>query len=261
MDRQIRLDKYISESSGESRSKARQWLRSKKVKVNGITVTDSGYKISPREDEVRLEGVLLEHSSFHYLMLNKPSGVISARTSDREETVLDLVLRQDFDENAYSPTIYSHVSPVGRLDKDTEGLLLMTDDGNLAHTLLSPRKHVDKCYFALLDGPVGEEEARRFEEGLDIGDEKKTLPAMIRPATEEETGRHLPEKLSGYSVCITIKEGRYHQVKRMALAVGRKVIYLKRISMGSLVLDPLLKPGECRKLTPEELQRLKENNS
>ena len=261
MDRQIRLDKYICESSGESRSRARQWLKSKKVKVNGITVTDPGYKVSPREEEVSLDGVLLNHSSCHYLMLYKPSGVISARSSNQEETVLDLVLRQDFDDNAYSPAVYRNVSPVGRLDKDTEGLLLMTDDGNLAHELLSPRKHVDKCYFALLDGPVGEEEARRFGEGLDIGDEKRTMPALLRPATEEELGTHLPENLSGYGVCITVKEGRYHQVKRMALAVGRKVIYLKRISMGSLVLDPMLKPGECRKLTPEELQRLKENNS
>ncbi len=261
MDKQIRLDKYISESSGESRSKARQWLKSKKVKVNGVAVTYPGHKISPLKDEVCLDGLLLNHSSCHYLMLNKPSGVISARSSDREETVLDLVLGQDFDDTAYSPTVYRNVSPVGRLDKDTEGLLLLTDDGNLAHELLSPRKHVDKCYFALLDGPVGEEEAGKFREGLDIGDEKKTMPALLRHATEEEIDRHLPDNMSGYSVCITVKEGRYHQVKRMALAVGRKVVYLKRISMGGLVLDPLLKPGECRKLTPEELRCLKEKNS
>lgn len=261
MDKQIRLDKYISESSGESRSRVRQWLKSKKVRVNGATVMDPGYKISLRKDEVHLEGLLLNHSNHHYLMLNKPSGVITARSSDQEETVMDLVLRQDFDDTVFSPAVYRNVSPVGRLDKDTEGLLLMTDDGDLAHRLLSPRKHVDKCYFALLDGPVGEEEIRRFREGLDIGDEKMTMPAGLRPATEEEMGAHLPGHLSGYGVCITVKEGRYHQVKRMALAVGRKVLYLKRISMGSLALDPLLKPGQCRKLTREELQCLKENNS
>ena len=261
MDKQIRLDKYISESTGDSRSKSRQWIKKKRVEVNGLPVTDSGYKITPRKDEVCLDGILLAYNRHHYLMLHKPAGVISARSSDQEETVLDLVLGQDYPADVFSPAVYHDVFPVGRLDKDTEGLLLMTDDGELAHELLSPRKHVEKCYFALLDGPVGEKEAGMFREGLDIGDEKKTMPAGIRPATEEEMSRHLPDNLSGYGVYVTLKEGRYHQVKRMAKAVGREVVYLKRISMGSLVLDPCLKPGQCRPLTREEVDRLKENNS
>ncbi len=261
MDKQIRLDKYISESTGDSRSKSRQWIKKKRVKVSGLPVTDPGYKITPGRDEVCLDGIPLEYNCHHYLMLHKPAGVISARSSDQGETVLDLVLGQDYQENVFSPTVYRDVFPVGRLDKDTEGLLLMTDDGDLAHKLLSPRKHVEKCYFVLLDGPVGEEESRTFREGLDIGDEKMTMPAGIRPATEEEAGSHQPDQLSGYGAIVTLKEGRYHQVKRMARAVGREVVYLKRISMGSLVLDPCLKPGQCRPLTHEEVELLKENNS
>ena len=261
MDKQIRLDKYISESTGDSRSKSRQWIKKKRVKVNGLPATDPGYKITPQKDEVSLDGNLLEYDRHHYLMLHKPAGVISARSSDQERTVLDLVLGQDYQGNVFSPAVYHDVFPVGRLDKDTEGLLLMTDDGDLAHALLSPRKHVEKSYFVVLDGPVGEREAGMFHEGLDIGDEKRTMPAGIRPATEEEMGRHLPDNLNGYGVFVTLKEGRYHQVKRMARAVGREVVYLKRISMGSLVLDPALKPGQCRSLTHEEVEHLKENNS
>lgn len=261
MDKQIRLDRYLSEASGESRNRTRQWLKKKRVKVNGQPVTDPGYKISLRTDAVFLDGNRLTHSSHHYLMLYKPAGVISARSSDRDETVLDLVLGQDYGDHVFHAAVYADVFPVGRLDKDTEGLLVMTDDGGLAHRLLSPGKHVEKCYFALLDGPVGEEEVRKFQEGLDIGDEKRTMPAVIRPAGREETDRHRPDSVSGYGVCITLEEGRFHQVKRMAKAVGREVLYLKRISMGSLALDPSLKPGQCRPLTPEELQGLKENNS
>ena len=160
--------------------------------------------------------------------------------------------------------------PVGRLDKDTEGLLLLTNDGSLAHALLSPRKHVDKCYYAVLDGPVGRKEQDAFASGLDIGDEKPALPARLVPAPEGQTGTGAleaeqenvfrPEGQAGTEkngVLITVQEGRFHQVKRMAKAVGREVLYLKRISMGSLQLDENLKPGQYRPLTGEEVQALK----
>ena len=164
--------------------------------------------------------------------------------------------------------------PVGRLDKDTEGLLLLTNDGALAHELLSPKKHVDKCYYAVLDGPVGEKEQEAFAEGLDIGDEKQTLPAKLVPAGRADAPAHAPSAegtvrsvqpesvktacpANPYGVFITIQEGRFHQIKRMAKAVGREVLYLKRISMGSLRLDDRLSPGEYRPLTEEEIAVLK----
>ena len=230
------------------------------MEVNGRPVKEIGFKVLGRRDLVCLDGNRLNHSSHHYLMLHKPAGVISARRSDQDKTVLDLVLEADHGEDVYGPAVYADLFPVGRLDKDTEGLLLMTDDGDLSHRLLSPGNHVEKTYFALLDGPVGEEEAGLFREGLDIGDGKKTMPAGIRPAGKEEMKRDLGRSLPGYGVYITLEEGRFHQVKRMAEAVGRKVLYLKRISMGSLVLDTELAPGQCRPLTPEELESLTGNN-
>ena len=166
-------------------------------------------------------------------MLHKPAGVVSATEDNREKTVLDLVRPEDRKNGLF---------PVGRLDKDTEGLLLLTDDGELAHRLLSPKKHVDKTYYAKIDGQVTEEHVKQFREGLDIGDEKKTLPAVLTillsgPVSEIE---------------VTIHEGRFHQIKRMFEAVGCKVTYLKRLSMGSLVLDETLPPEEYRPLTEAE---------
>ena len=170
-------------------------------------------------------------------MLHKPAGVVSATEDNREKTVLDLVRPEDWKNGLF---------PVGRLDKDTEGLLLLTDDGELAHRLLSPKKHVDKTYYAKIDGQVTEEHVKQFREGLDIGDEKKTLPAVLTillsgPVSEIE---------------VTIHEGRFHQIKRMFEAVGCKVTYLKRLSMGSLVLDETLPPEEYRPLTEAELEGL-----
>ena len=167
-------------------------------------------------------------------MLHKPAGVVSATEDAECRTVLDLIHEGK-----------KGLFPVGRLDKDTEGLLLLTNDGALAHNLLSPKKHVDKTYFAVLDGAVGEKEQELFLQGLDIGDEKKTLPAKLELTDKEN------------EVFITVQEGRFHQVKRMAQAVGRKVIYLKRISMGSLVLDDTLETGEYRSLTEKEIAELK----
>lgn len=214
-----------------SRSEAKQYLKKGRVAVGGTVIKKPEYKIDPETALVRVDGKECVYEEHLYLMLYKPAGVVTATKDGRDRTVLDLM------DNLSRP-----VFPVGRLDKDTEGLLLLTDDGALAHALLSPAKHVDKCYYARLDGPVGETEQRKFAEGLDIGDEKPALPAKLEPVEEEE----------GFGVYITIQEGRFHQVKRMAKAVGREVRYLKRLSMGPLCLDANLKPGEYRPLTKEE---------
>lgn len=255
MKKQIRLDKFLCEVSGASRSEVKIWLKKNRVKVNGAPEKDPGRKVSPDEDKVMLDGNLLSHQEYHYVMLHKPSGLVSATQDANDKTVVDLVLEQDWTQGP-AGTSYGDIFPVGRLDKDTEGLLVLTDDGDLAHQLLSPKKHVDKCYFALLDGSVGEEEVTAFEEGLDIGDDKKTLPAKLRIASPEESLEQAGADRAGFGVFITIQEGRFHQVKRMAKAVGREVIYLKRISMGDLKLDPTLQKGASRPLTEEEYKIL-----
>lgn len=167
-----------------------------------------------------------------YYMLNKPAGVISASEDRRERTVVDLITTKKRND----------LFPVGRLDRDTEGLLLITNDGDLAHRLLSPKKHVDKVYYARIDGKVTEEDQKVFAEGLDIGEEKKTLPAQL----------HILKSGEESEITLTIREGKFHQVKRMFHAVGKEVVYLKRLQMGSLKLDETLRPGEYRKLTEQE---------
>ena len=169
-------------------------------------------------------------------MLHKPAGVVTATEDKKEKTVMDLITVQQKKD----------LFPVGRLDKDTEGLLLVTNDGELAHRLLSPKKHVDKCYFTKVTGRIDEEDIHRFKEGVDIGDEKKTLPADLEILSSGEISE----------AKVTIREGRYHQVKRMFEAIGCKVIYLKRLSMGNLNLDPALEKGAFRKLTEEETAAL-----
>ena len=167
-------------------------------------------------------------------MLNKPQGVVSATRDPIDETVLDLL----------KDTGYGNLFPVGRLDKDTEGLLIMTNDGDFAHHLLSPKKHVDKVYYVEMAGPMAEEDRKALEAGVDIGEKKPTLPAKV-------------ERISDTSIYLTITEGRYHQVKRMLKAVGNEVVYLKRIAMGGLVLDESLPGGGYRELTEEEMRKMR----
>ena len=171
-------------------------------------------------------------------MLNKPAGVVSATEDPRDKTVIDLI------EDRRRKDLF----PAGRLDKDTEGLLLITNDGALAHDLLSPKKHVDKKYYAKIEGTVTEEDVELFEKGVDIGEKRATLPAVLTILSSGEESE----------ITLTIREGKFHQVKRMFEAVGKKVTYLKRLSMGSLVLDEKLLPGEYRKLTEQELTQLKQ---
>lgn len=233
----MRLDKYLCETGFGTRSQVKDLLKKGQVMVNGEVVKKPELKINETTDQILCQGEKASYQKNIYLMLHKPAGVVSATEDNREKTVLDLVRPEDRKNSLF---------PVGILDKDTEGLLLLTDDGELAHRLLSPKKHVDKTYFAKIDGQVTEEHVKQFREGLDIGDEKKTLPAVLTillsgPVSEIE---------------VTIHEGRFHQIKRMFEAVGCKVTYLKRLSMGSLVLDETLPPEEYRPLTEAELEGL-----
>ena len=232
---QVRLDKYLSNAGCGTRSEVKQRLKKGRVRVNGEEAKKPEQKVNPGMDEVCCRGVRILREEFQYYMLNKPAGYVSATKDPSQPVVLDLIRVPGKEE----------LFPVGRLDLDTEGLLLLTNDGALAHELLSPRKHVDKTYFARLDRPADEGDIQRFQDGLDIGEKKKTLPARL------ELGE------DGMQVQVTIREGKFHQIKRMFQAVGKQVMYLKRLSMGSLTLDAGLKPGEWRKLTEQEIEGLR----
>ena len=231
-----RLDKFLAEMGLGTRSQVKQYVKKGQVVVNGMPQLKPEYKIEPGVDTVIFQGREIGYAAYEYYMLYKPAGCVSASRDSREKTVVDLI----------SDRKRKDLFPVGRLDKDTEGLLLITNDGPLAHDLLSPKKHVDKTYYAELQRPVTEEEKYRLEQGISIGDETLTLPAKLS----------FPEE-SRQKVLLTIREGRYHQVKRMFEACQNQVLYLKRISMGSLILDPELKKGEYRALSAEEVERLK----
>ena len=234
----IRLDKFLADAGAGTRSQVKKLICQGRVRINGEYVKKPESKLDLSSDRVELDGEPVQtEAAFVYYLLNKPAGYISATEDPREKTVLELVPRAG----------RRKLFPVGRLDKDTEGLLLITDDGELAHQLLSPKKHVDKTYYARISGEMTPEDIRIFEEGVDIGEDKLTLPARLE----------ILQAGDGQSeILLTICEGKFHQVKRMVEAVGKKVTYLKRISMGGLTLPEDLKTGECRLLTPEELQKL-----
>lgn len=241
MTKTIRLDKFLADSGIGTRSEVKKQIKNQMVTVNGVPVKDGSMKISPDTDEILVSGEKISYSEYQYIMFHKPAGCVTAHTDQLHKTVMD-----------YLPaTLHKKLSSVGRLDLDTEGLLLITDDGVLSHNLLAPGKHVPKTYFARIQGMVTEQEIQRFAEGLDIGDEKQTQPAKLSIQSTDS--------LNGQSeILLTITEGRFHQVKRMFQAVGMEVIYLKRMSMGSLSLDPKLAPGAWRFLTDEEVQGLKQ---
>ncbi len=235
----MRLDKFLAAAGVGSRSDVKKVIAGGDIKVNGIVCKDPSRHIDEGNDSVSRGGQPITFSRYVYFMLNKPQGVISASrsgSSSAERTCVDLI-----EEEAHR-----ELFPVGRLDKDTEGLLLITDDGQLAHELLSPKKHVDKVYYAKLERALSEADRERLEAGLDIGDPQPTLPARVR-------------MIDSSRLEITIHEGRYHQIKRMLEAVGNRVTYLKRLQMGSLKLDGSLNPGEYRALTCEELENLNKN--
>ncbi len=235
----LRLDRYLAEMGAGSRQEVKKYIRKGKVKVNGDTVRNPEQKVDEFRDRICLDEKEIAYASFEYFMLNKPAGVVSATQDRREKTVLDLIQSKKRKD----------LFPVGRLDKDTEGLLLITNDGMLAHRLLSPGKHVDKTYFVRVQGRVTEKEVELFGKRVNIGTSEKPEWTMPAELTVLESG-----EIS--EVRLTIQEGKYHQIKRMFQAVDMKVLYLKRERMGLLKLDLSLEPGQYRALTQEEIQRV-----
>ena len=256
MGEKMRLDRLLSECGLGTRSEVKTYIKKGRVTVNGAAVKDNGLKVDLSDDVVMLNGRQVLYEKFRYFMLNKPQGCVSATRDGLSATVLDLL----------DGEITRDLFPVGRLDKDTEGFLLITNDGRLGHELLSPRKHVDKRYIACVSKPLTPEQLAEVREGVDIGDEKPTMSAGIRlieSGSEVELYTEMAE-VAGISAEdfqaiyeVTLQEGRYHQVKRMFEVFGSKVEYLKRISMGEVVLDDSLEPGEYRKLIEEEVEALR----
>lgn len=220
-----------------TRKEVKKILKTGLVQVDGIPVKDAKQQVNTEMQEVSVNGEIVEYREFIYLMMNKPQGVISATEDSVHETVIDLLEEEDF---VFEPF------PVGRLDKDTEGLLLITNDGTLSHQLLSPKKHVPKKYYATIDGIVTEADIKAFEQGVTLEDGYETKPGyltILKSDVESE-------------IELVITEGKFHQVKRMFEAVGKTVTYLKRLEMGPLKLDETLELGEYRELTEEELEQL-----
>ncbi|NRD76176.1 rRNA pseudouridine synthase [Bacillus sp. BRMEA1] len=234
----MRIDKLLANLGYGSRKEVKQLLKSGAVKVDDQLVKDAKQHVDPNTQMVILNGEVIEYKEFIYLMMNKPQGVISATEDHSDETVIDLL---ELEDQVYEPF------PVGRLDKDTEGLLLITNDGQLAHRLLSPKKHVPKTYFAVIDREVTEEDVNAFAEGVTLDDGYKTKPGELK----------ILKSGIRSDIELTITEGKFHQVKRMFEAVGKRVVYLQRISMGPLKLDETLELGEYRELTDEEVELLK----
>ncbi|MFU0826561.1 MAG: Pseudouridine synthase [Lachnoclostridium sp.] len=233
----VRLDKYLSEMGIGTRSEVKEYIKKGRVIVDGKIVRQPDFKLDSFESKVYFDNREVEYEAFQYFMINKPAGVVSATTDNHCRTVIDLINTKK----------KKNLFPVGRLDKDTEGLLLITDDGELAHRLLSPRKHVPKTYYARIQGKVTGEDIAAFKKGMKLEEDFITLPAQLVILQNGEESE----------VLVTIYEGKFHQIKRMFKAVGKEVLYLKRLSMGNLKLDETLATGEYRKLTQEELNILK----
>lgn len=278
----VRLDKFLSDEMPEVRSEGKRRIKGGRVRVNGEVVLRPETKIDDEADTVTVDGAAVAHTGLVYLMMNKPSGVLSATRDRRVQTVVSLV------DEPYSSKLF----PAGRLDKDTEGLMLLTNDGQLSHNLLSPSKHVSKTYFAIISGGADDALVGSFARGMDIGEEKKTLPAQLmfltvdgdfieskvrRPETEGHsllvTREQMQEfclksiALTDFSRCgenecctaVAVTEGKFHQIKRMFEKCGREVHFLKRIAIGPVCLDQELDAGAYRPLTKEELCALRGN--
>lgn len=231
------MDKFLCDRNIGSRSQVKTYIRQGLVTVNGKPVTAADFKINESSDLVTFQERELHSRGFVYYMLNKPQGVVSATQDNNAKTVVELLKDCNLPRHG--------VFPVGRLDKDTEGLLLLTDDGELAHRLLSPKRHVDKTYLVTAEHPISPEDIEKLEQGVDIGDEHITLPAKVSLKTDSV-------------FYLTIHEGKFHQVKRMLQAVDNRVTALKRTAFGGITLDEGLKPGEYRELTEQEVAKLHE---
>ncbi len=235
---QERLDKMLASRGAGSRKEACQLIRAGRVTVNGQPCREPASKVSPEQDTVCVMGVPLRARKERYFMLNKPAGVISATEDLEQKTVLEL----------FPESERAGLAPVGRLDKDTLGLLLVTDDGALNHALTSPRRHVDKRYCALVSGTLADDAAEQFQRGIELRDGTKCLPADLTVLKQHADGL--------LEVEVVLHEGKYHQVKRMIAALGGHVERLERLSMGPLVLDASLERGTYRELTEEEIRAL-----
>lgn len=232
-----RLDKLLAAQSTISRKDVKGLVRKGLVSVNGVVVKSADLKIDIQKDKVSLCGEPVTLTKYSYIMMNKPAGVVSATRDGREKTVVDLVPEYLLRDGLF---------PAGRLDKDTLGFMLITNDGDFAHRILSPKNHVPKTYVAQLDQPIDQDIISKFEEGFALDVKTNCKPASLKII---ETGeRELVE--------VILVEGMYHQIKRMFEHFGRKVVHLKRIRMGALYLDEKLEPGECRELTQDELRKI-----
>lgn len=227
----MRLDKYLCDCNIGSRSEVKQIIKKKSVYVNDKLINDNGFHVSAN-DKVVVNGNVIEYNEFLYFVMNKPAGVVTAREDNISKTVMDLIDVKCKD-----------LSPVGRLDKDTEGLLLITNNGKLNHNMLSPKKHVDKVYLVKLEHNISDDDILELEKGVDIKDDSITLPAKIK-------------RLDENIIELTIHEGRFHQVKRMMEAVNNRVVYLKRLSFGPLTLEEGLKTGKYRELSESEMESI-----
>ncbi|QPC47282.1 pseudouridine synthase [Mangrovibacillus cuniculi] len=238
----MRADKLLAHLGYGSRKEVKHLLKAGALVVDGVAIKDAKKHVDTKNASIEVHGEKVEYREFVYLMMNKPPGVISATEDHRDETVVDLL---EFEDRIMDP------HPVGRLDKDTVGLLLLTNDGQLTHQLLSPKKHVPKTYFAKIDGKVTDSDVAAFAEGVTLDDGYVTKPGKLTILQTGETSE----------IELTIMEGKFHQVKRMFESVGKKVTYLKRISMGPLALDEDLQEGEYRELDEEEVQLLRDGSS
>ena len=240
MAKKLRIDKVLSNVGYGSRAEIKKYCRYGIISVNGKVVNNPGLQVDPENDKIIFDGEEVNYREYIYIMLNKPKGYISATFDKFDPIVLDLI---DPSYLGFEPF------PVGRLDKDTEGLLVLTNDGKLSHRVLSPKKHVPKTYYAKIEGIVTEEDVKAFEEGVTfLDDGYKTMPAQLNILKSGEESE----------IEITIHEGKFHQVKRMFESVCKKVVYLKRLSMGNLKLDESLALGEYRELTIEEIKQIEE---
>ncbi len=238
MKQKQRLDKVLSNFGFGSRTEIKSAVRKGLVTIDGNIAKDSGQYVDPAENVIEMSGIKLNYRKYIYLMMNKPKGVISATTDNKQKTVFDIL-----------PEKYKcfDLFPAGRLDIDTEGLVLMTNDGQLSHEILSPKKHVTKQYYAHVLGVVNDSDIVAFSNGVKLDDGYKTLPAQLEIIKSDEISE----------IKLSIVEGKFHQVKRMFEAVDKKVIYLKRLSMGKLRLDETLELGECKELDEADIELLK----
>ena len=235
----MRVDKLLSNVGVASRAELKKYCKQGLISVNGKVINNPGVQVDSESDDIRFNGEKIVYREFVYIMLNKPDGYISATFDKYDPIVLDLI---DQSYLVFEPF------PVGRLDKDTEGLLVLTNDGQLAHRVLSPKKHVPKTYYAKIQGKVTEEDILAFEKGVILDDGYETMPSQLKILKSDDMSE----------IELTIHEGKFHQVKRMFESVGKEEVYLKRLSMGKLKLDESLKLGEYRELTEEEVKLIEE---